>query len=102
MRPGIKAYLSIDFNGNIKKCIKSDLKVKIKANRGDIKVNLKIIEMGTLRANIKEKINNRFSILVVNFDMSSNLLIMPKNRIDGEIISGLVTSPNMHGKYGHV
>ena len=48
------------------------------------------------RANIKGKINN---IILVNFDMSPNLLIMPKNRIDrSEIISGQVTSPNMHGK----
>ena len=48
------------------------------------------------RANIRGKINN---IILVNFDTSSNLLIMPKNKIDGsEIISGRVTSPNMHGK----
>ena len=27
LRPGLNAYLSIDFNGNIKKCIKSVLEV---------------------------------------------------------------------------
>ena len=58
--------------------------------------------MEIVRANIKGKINDRFSILVVNFDMSSNLLIMPKDKIDGEIISRPVTSSNMLGKYGHV
>ena len=51
---------------------------------------------------MKGKINDTYSISVVNFDMSSKLLIMPKNRIDSEIITGLVMSPNMHGKYGHV
>ena len=40
--------------------------------------------------------------LVVNIDTSTYLLIMPKDKIDGEIISGPVTSSNMHGKYGHV
>ena len=34
--------------------------------------------------------------------MPSNMLIMPKNRIDGEIINSPVTSPNRHEKYGHV
>ena len=35
--------------------------------------------------------------LVVNFDMSLNLLFMTWNRIDGsEIINGPVTSLNMH------
>ena len=58
--------------------------------------------MEIIRTNIREKINDRFSIIVVNFDTSSNLLIMPKDKIDGEIISGPVTSSNMHGKYGHV
>ena len=30
LRLGLNAYLSIDFNGNIKKCIKSELKVNFK------------------------------------------------------------------------
>ena len=58
--------------------------------------------MEIVRENIKGKINDRFSNLVANFDTSSNLLTMPKDKIDGEIISGPVTSSNMHGKYGHV
>ena len=37
-----------------------------------------------------------------NIDTSPNLLIMPKDRIDGKIINGPVMSPNMQDKYGHV
>ena len=51
---------------------------------------------------MKGKINDTYSISVVNFDMSPNLLIMPKNRIDGKIITGPVMSPNTHDKYGHM
>ena len=52
--------------------------------------------MGILRANIKGKINDRYrKFLVVNFDMSSEE--SASERIDGDKISGLVMSPNMHG-----